>query len=219
MLIPEGRIKPVDCIAFSPDGKMLVSGGRELAIWVWDVETGSALFGSLKGPLRQIESLAFLPAGKRAVTGCLGGYLFWDERTWELVAGPFKVGGTIGSFSHDGKQLLSSGPAGIGIVDTRDWECHHDANLFDFSDYHLGPACFFPDDKRIAVTAGAIGAASGNIYPAMLKVLDVETGHMVSRVTAFSALSRPKTSIQSIGFSADGQRFVSGSDSPAEVRV
>jgi len=68
----------VDCIAFSPDGKMLVSGGRELAIWVWDVETGSALFGSLKGPLRQIESLAFSPAGKRAVTG---GYLVWDART------------------------------------------------------------------------------------------------------------------------------------------
>ena len=55
-------------VAFSPDGKRIVSGSDDGTIKVWDAATGQETL-TLKGHSSAVNSVAFSPDGKRIVTG------------------------------------------------------------------------------------------------------------------------------------------------------
>jgi WD40 repeat protein len=63
----EGHSHWVESVAFSPDGKLVVSGsGDRTAAWLWGVETGAAR-QTLEGHSGWIKSVAFSPDGKLVV--------------------------------------------------------------------------------------------------------------------------------------------------------
>ncbi|KIN95038.1 hypothetical protein M404DRAFT_68281, partial [Pisolithus tinctorius Marx 270] len=66
-------------VAFSPDGKRIVSGSRDKTVRVWDVVGGVQIGSPLEGHTDEVESVAFSPDGKRIVSGS------WDNtvRLWE----------------------------------------------------------------------------------------------------------------------------------------
>ena len=49
------------CVAWSPDGIYLSSGGMDGSIWLWDTKTGTAV-GCCKGHKKWITSVAWEPA-------------------------------------------------------------------------------------------------------------------------------------------------------------
>jgi WD40 repeat protein len=60
----EGHTRDVTSVAFSPDGKQVVSGSDDQTVWLWDAATGGALQQTLEGHTRDVTSVAFSPDGK-----------------------------------------------------------------------------------------------------------------------------------------------------------
>ena len=59
----KGHLKYVLAADMSPDEKMLVTGGADKALNLWDVTLGR-LLGHMQGHTSDIESVAFTPNGR-----------------------------------------------------------------------------------------------------------------------------------------------------------
>jgi WD40 repeat protein len=60
----EGHTGYVSSVAFSPDGKHIVSGSLDKTIRVWDAVTGEVVSGPLQGHTDWVNSVALSPDGK-----------------------------------------------------------------------------------------------------------------------------------------------------------
>ena len=59
-----GHSDRVYCVAYSPDGRLLVTGGADQVLKVWDVATGRERL-TLRGHSGPVEDVAFSPDGGR----------------------------------------------------------------------------------------------------------------------------------------------------------
>jgi RNA polymerase sigma factor (sigma-70 family) len=120
-----GEGNHVNALAFSPDGRALLSAVLNGPLVAWDVATGKPLAG-LPGNPHHVHALAFSPDGKLLATG--GGDLahagevhLWDwparKERWNVTAHP-SVLHTL-AFSPDGRTLASgSAESLVRIWDT-----------------------------------------------------------------------------------------------------
>src|SRR5262249_32173556 len=65
--IMKGHLKYVLAADMSPDEKMLVTGGADKALNLWEVTSGR-LLGQLQGHTKDIESVAFTPNGRLVIS-------------------------------------------------------------------------------------------------------------------------------------------------------
>ena len=68
ILTLKGHTDMVISVAFSPDGKRIVSGSGDQTVKVWDADKGQEIL-TLKGHTAMVSSVAFSPDGKRIVSG------------------------------------------------------------------------------------------------------------------------------------------------------
>lgn len=170
----EGHTDVVQCVAVSPDGKTIASGGWDNTIRFWDVASGKQQAVLKKAAVYGVESVAFSPDGKTLASGIGGsGVVLWDVSThkqrtlWDRVseyASPFVV------FSSSGKMLASGG---MCIQEIRLWNLttgKHTVTLEGHDVYGIKALAFASDGKTLASVGGHDG---------LVRFWDVSTGKNV----------------------------------------
>ena len=111
-----GHDSQVNDVAFSPDGRLLASGGSDRTLRIWNADTRETIGEPMTGHAQVVFSVAFSPDGQRLVSGS------WDSsvRVWNVgtrqpigAALTGHRGYVFGvAYSPDGNRIASGGEDG-----------------------------------------------------------------------------------------------------------
>ncbi|PVF95652.1 hypothetical protein CPB86DRAFT_816988 [Serendipita vermifera] len=107
-----GHTGSVNSVAFSPDGRQIVSGSHDKTVRIWDAETGQTIGKSLEGHATVVSSVAFSPKGHQIVSGSWDCTTrLWDAEHGQAIREPFQLGHTnlvkSVAFSQDRRLIVS----------------------------------------------------------------------------------------------------------------
>ena len=209
-----GHAAIVVSLAFSPDGRVLVSSSVDSTARAWDVETGS-LIATFRGHTAQVRRAEVSFDGRLLVTaGGDGTARIWDLRTGEQLGTLEGHRNLIANahFSSDGRSVLTVSRDGSARI----WDVAAAAALRGLPAHtaKLRAAVFSPD-ARSALTAGD----DGRVLLHALAGSEAPGAHLIGTVQeTVRALSKGGAPVRAAGFSRDGTRaFAVAVDGSARV--
>ena len=85
----EGHRNWVNSVAYSPDGRHIISGSYDKTIRIWDAETGAAIGTPLEGHTHSVNSVAYSPDGRHIISGSYDRTIrIWDAGSGATVSTP-----------------------------------------------------------------------------------------------------------------------------------
>ena len=195
-----GHLGVIWKVAFSRDGRHLVTASKDKTARIWDVATGQTV-AILKGHEDGLTNAAFSPDGRRVVTASDDG----TARIWDAATGNallvlkghadqlFRAAVTGASFSPDGRRVATSSYDHTARI----WDAETGKTITVLAGHTdiVWKAEFSPDGRRL-LTASRDKTA---------RVWDVATGKTVA------LLDGDTEDVWVANFSPDGLRVITGS--------
>jgi WD40 repeat protein len=189
-----GHTNTVKAVAFSVEGKRLISGSADKMVQVWDLETGKVLY-MLEGHKLGVNAVAFSPKSELIASGSADKTI----RVWRLGSDTplFVLEGhglsvNAVAFSADGDLLISGG----ADKTIRVWNVQ------------TGVLVKTLESRKMGVTALAFSAEGAKFLEAnsdrTLKLWDLQTGQVIETVTGLRMV------VNSLHIGLKGQGFVMG---------
>jgi WD40 repeat protein len=192
----EGHIADINSVAFSPDGRFVVTASADSTARVWDAVTGATL-GELRGHGKSVNTASFSPDGKFIVTASDDATVrLWDATRFALVR---TIGGTYPSvvssaeYSPDGRFIVAASGEAAWVSDPGRGEV---VRRLEGHTGQVNSASFSPD-SRLIVTASADNTA---------RVWNAQTGESIA------TLLDHKGPVLNALFSPDGQSVLTASE-------
>ncbi|KAJ7675568.1 WD40-repeat-containing domain protein [Mycena rosella] len=199
---------PISCVASSPDGQGIASGGRQ-GLRVWHSESGFVVCEPLDSSL--ITHVAFSPDSRHIVSGdSSGAVCVWEAQTGLLVNGPCKSPSLTRiaevGFSLDGKHFrMATSDATVCVWDSETGTLT--GTMFpagrksskDSVNDRTGSVAFSPDGKQIL----AWNINNGQPKTNFLSGWSCESGDRLTGPFESSTIS-------GVGFSPDGNQVACG---------
>lgn len=187
-----GHSAGVRGLAFSSDGSVLVSGGEDGRVVVWDPERPEKPLATFAGHAHAVTCVAVSPDGKRLASGSEDRTIkIWDRDTGKEIATLrghlYAVQDLV--FSKDSSRLASAG-------------LDHTVRVWDVAQ---GKEVFFPLEHRHWVTSLAYSLDGRRLvsasYDRVVKLWDADTGNLEHE------LEMPASPVRKVAFSPDHQRL------------
>ncbi len=181
-------------VAFSRDGRRIVTGSYDQTAKIWDAERGKELL-TLTGHIWAIWSVAFSPDGRRVITGSGDDTAkIWDAGSGKvlLTLNGHSLGVKSAAFSPDGRRVVTASDDHTAKI----WDAESGKELLTLTGHSLAveQAAFSPDGQWV-VTGSDDHTA---------KIWDVGSGKVLLTLDGHSLANGY------VAFSPDGRRILTG---------
>jgi WD40 repeat protein/serine/threonine protein kinase len=186
----------VRSVAFSPDGRQIITGSTDSTAKVWDTASGQYLF-TLSGHARPVTRAAFFPDGRKIATGSSD----MTAKVWDSANGKLLLTFTNHTdriidlaISPDGRQIATASADQTARI----WDPTTGSQLSEIKDPDgaIAGVAFSPDGRQLATTC-TNGTA---------KLWDSASGKRLLTYKGHTDL------VRGVVFSPDGRRILTGSN-------
>jgi WD40 repeat protein/tRNA A-37 threonylcarbamoyl transferase component Bud32 len=181
-------------LAFSPDGKTIISGANDRTVRFWEASTGQPARAAFQTKDR-VRGVAFCPDGERFLVAEVSGARLYDLRTGEPRGGLVKANIVSATLSPDGTKILTANMDGTARL----WDTISGKQVGSDMPHErsVWAAAFSPDGNKI-ITAS---------WDRTARIWDAHTGKPIGLPLWHG------DKVQAVAFGPDGFALSSGFDS------
>ena len=195
----QGHTEYITSVAFSPDGRHVLTGSHDHTAILWDAASGQKLH-VFTGHSEHVCSVAFSPDGRQILTGSSDKTaILWDASTGRQLQTFHHFIVQSVAFSPNGRQVLTGAFDPAAIL----WDAVSGEKIEKFAGSFSTESVAFSPDGRHA-NWRSFGWATGRLIEDSAILWDISTGQQIR------AFQGHTDTVKSVVFSPDGRLVLTG---------